>query len=279
MKTATPLLALLLVLSCSSNSSHESKRLRIGRPNKAQPTLPTPIHSGLASKEPTVGFVQPDDTIDPTPVPTVIPTAEPTPEPTPLPPPPPLSVDWNIGGQALATGSGCSSVGERPDTFFISAGNEFSVVMERLGMNLTGTAAPLTERINCSIRVPVRLPKGFFVSRMSHQMSFSVDKSMHSKGTVALQTSLFNAITARDDVALNHGEQYDSALAVLKTAAATGEQAQKSCEATEDTLGIFAANIALTGLREAHDEFIRVAPVDGQTLRLSHGIEIEPCAR
>jgi hypothetical protein len=281
MKTAVPLAALLFVFSCSDNSTNETKRHRLTRPSKAQPSLPAPIGSSLEGDETQVGLVPPGSTIDtpvepttaPTPEPTIVPTVEPTPVPSPA------SVDWNIDGQALATGTGCRSHGDNPDTFFISAGNDFSVVMDRLGMDLSGTTAPLAERLNCAIRVPVSLPKGFFVSRMGHLLTFSVDKSAQTIGSIALRTSLFSTLTGHDELSLTRGDSHQSTLAILRARATPTADTEKFCEANEATTGIFSANIAMSGQRQSVDEVLRMVPIDGQTLRLSQGVEIEPCKR
>jgi hypothetical protein len=97
-------------------------------------------------------------------------------------------VIWNTDS-AIANGSGCSSSGPFPDTYFIAAGGEVSVIFSRMGVDLSGSTAPNTAVTGCLVRIPVTIDGATAISELDQTMLWGWAKSLGSVGQVSVNST------------------------------------------------------------------------------------------
>jgi hypothetical protein len=215
--------------------------------------------------------------------------------PAPNPPPPPIK--WNAqntlmsGWSTLLNGSACikgdmnnPSATPNANAWVISAGSDFAVVFDELGGSLPGLEpvdpatitvgppaprAPLGFRTNCSIRVPVELPKGFYLSDLSQTITYGILKDKKAEAKVSVSTSFFSnpitplTITAPWNVEVNEPMKTASR---ADTFLVTTPPSRSACRGTGTFHGLYKAEFAITGRRESDTNNL-IVKIDGLDLR------------
>jgi hypothetical protein len=97
-------------------------------------------------------------------------------------------VVWDTAS-AIANGSGCTSAGPFPDTFFITAGDDVSVIFSRMGVDLTPNTASNTGVTGCLVRIPVVIDGATAVSEIDQTLLWGWAKSLGSVGQIAAKTT------------------------------------------------------------------------------------------
>ena len=94
------------------------------------------------------------------------------------------AIEWNYNGKANAIGSGCSI----EDTFFISAGDEVSVIFSNLGIELDGPQErKLESRKFCRIKVPALIKKGYYLSGLNSSLIYGLVRSEGTEAQINMQ--------------------------------------------------------------------------------------------
>lgn len=176
------------------------------------------------------------------------------------------SVSWDVE-KAIALGSGCNSQAssDRPiDTFFEANGNELIVKVATLRVTLPSNGELLSDRQNCSLRVPLQVESGFYISAIEQKISFGVAKSSSSLGSISARSTIFNAPVAPLTELFTQGKvMYEPKKTVTRKDEFNGEEfvalIRNWCRAPQ---GIYKHDISLSAQKEDENEFIRLR-VDG----------------
>jgi hypothetical protein len=174
-------------------------------------------------------------------------------------------VQWNFNNRAVAVGTACKSMGADADTFFINAGNEFSVVFSRMGVSLGTEYGPNAERQNCTVRVPVRISKGMYIGELTQTLLYGVTKSARTSGEISARATFFNLPAASIRVPLPYGRFMDDSLRTVSVKSDYRVNAPTWCS-RPGLEGMYAVNLATAGQRDAPNESI-VMQIDGADLK------------
>jgi hypothetical protein len=175
-------------------------------------------------------------------------------------------VAWNHNGQAVAIGSACKSMGNDADTFFVTAGNDISVVFSRMGVNLGDEYAPTAERHTCNIRIPVRVAKGMYIGQLTQTLLYGVTKSARSSGEISARATFFNLPAANIRQVFPRGRAMDTALQAATSVQDYQVNAPSWCAFSTGMNGMYAINIAAAGQRDSTSDNL-VLQVDGADIK------------
>ncbi len=175
-------------------------------------------------------------------------------------------VQWNFNNAAIAAGTACKSMGSDADTFFISAGNDFSVVFSRLGINLGDQYAPTAERHTCNVRIPVRIAKGMYIGRLDQTLLYGVTKSAGSSAEISARATFFNQPAAFITRSFQRGVAMDEALQTATASQNYQVNAPTWCAFSSGMSGLYAVNLAVAGQRDNPYENV-VVQIDGADLK------------
>ncbi len=98
-------------------------------------------------------------------------------------------VQWNYNNQAIALGSGCSSI--QFDTAFVAAGDEISVIFSRLGVSIASASDPGSAVSNCRVRIPIRVNKQVAIGELTQTLSYGWAKDDGSEGDITTKATFF----------------------------------------------------------------------------------------
>lgn len=90
---------------------------------------------------------------------------------------------------AIAGGNGCTSTGPFPDTWFISAGNDMSVIFSRMGVDLTSETTANTATTGCLVRIPVTIESNVAISELDQTLLWGYAKDLGTSGSVTARST------------------------------------------------------------------------------------------
>lgn len=175
-------------------------------------------------------------------------------------------VQWNFNNGAIAAGTACKSMGADADTFFISSGNEVSVVFSRLGINLGDEYAPTAERHTCNVRIPVRIAKGMYIGKLDQTLLYGVTKSQGSSAEISARATFFNKPAAFVSRTFPRGFAMDEALQTMTASQDYQVNAPSWCTFSTGMSGLYAVNLAVAGQRDNPYENL-VVQIDGADIK------------
>ena len=183
------------------------------------------------------------------------------------------AIVWDTDN-ALALGTGCSS--RAGDAAFISSGNSVAVLFSKLGVDLPagGTSNALTGLKSCSVRIPATLRKGFYFSELIQTITYGVNKSYDSSGTITSLASFFNKPVASFTVNVPRGVKSSPAIPTSKTNAFL---VNASCFSGYDLKGLYRGDLSVAGTRASKNESI-ILTTEGLDLRYEITCPIRLCA-
>lgn len=160
------------------------------------------------------------------------------------------TISWNAD-QAIALGSGCNNRDmSRPmDTFFLANGDDVSVVFSGLGVNLPGgSGLPLSDRKNCSIRIPARIANGWYVGQLTQTLSYGVTKTAGSQGAISTRSTFFNVPASPFRISYNYGSSLNRPLETSRRVDNYLVYAPSLCRSPA---GIFKSDLSISGQRRS----------------------------
>ncbi|MFK7823768.1 MAG: hypothetical protein AB8G05_06415 [Oligoflexales bacterium] len=181
------------------------------------------------------------------------------------------AIEWNFNNKATALGSGCNM----DDTFFISAGNEVSILFSSLGVELDGhQEGKLKRRKSCRIKVPALIKRGFYISNLSSSLLYGLVRSEGTEAHVNLQYRFIGMKYSRNkDHGKNPRESRNIPLAELRDV--TRVRNPKRCNG-RDFRSVLFARASVAASRKTLTEGI-VIHLDGLSLRLDASARVDPC--
>lgn len=180
------------------------------------------------------------------------------------------SVVWDIySPSTVIAGSGCQ---KDVDAFASTNGNDLAIVFTRLGVDLPGGGSPvLSDRKNCSIRVPATVAPGIYIGQLTQRISYGVTKTSGSTGSVATRSSFFGFNVSPHTVNLPYGYSVNEPLRTESRVDNFSVRTTPSwysgwCSPNRAPRGLYQANFAVSGQkRNAREDLIMF--VDGLDLK------------
>ena len=181
------------------------------------------------------------------------------------------AVSWNYNEKATASGSGCNM----ENTFFLSAGDEVSIIFSNLGVELDGyQGGSLEQRKFCRIKIPALIKKGFYLSSLSSSLLYGLVRSEETEAHVSLQYRFLGANYFRNkDYGNSPQEPRNIPLAELR--GKTRIRNPKRCGGKDFKSALF-ARASVAASRKRVEEGV-VIHLDGLSLRLDAVASMEAC--
>lgn len=181
-------------------------------------------------------------------------------------------ISWDVD-HAIANGSGCTSVGPKVDTVFIAAGADAAVVFSGLGVELpAGGASPaLAGQKNCIVHLPATILAGHRITGLSQMITYGVEKSAGSSGSISASSMFFGLQVAHFDVDVPPGERHEPSVSEQRTA-----PFDLSTPCKKKTSGLYKSTLAVAGHRANAGESLILA-AQGLDLRYDVLVTLQPC--
>ena len=175
----------------------------------------------------------------------------------------------------LMAGNGC------PDGSSRMYVDEYGdLVMEHDAMALTlpsyGQDSSLAGRQSCTIRVPITLKRGFYVTSIEQQLTFSATKSTKADAAIATRTTIMESISPLT-AQLSRGTEYygDMMITSRRDDLDTATQISQYCRHGRAEDLMLQVNLAISGRRDSLSENLIVQDLGSY---IGEGIELEVAA-
>lgn len=185
-------------------------------------------------------------------------------------------IEWKAD-KAIALGSHCNSIennGREIDTYFLSNGDDVSVVWSGLQFNLTGHGDELAARQNCSIRIPISTTRGWYIGEIEQHLSHYLLKSRGARVSIATRATVANAAVSPFTISYPSATAfrgiYDNSRIDLLT-----EQAAYVHSWCRNPSGIYKFNVAISAMRDSHQAVV-IAGVE-EDIRLDLSLRSSLC--
>lgn len=180
------------------------------------------------------------------------------------------SVIWDIySPSTIIAGSGCQ---KDVDAFASTNGNDLAIVFTRLGVDLPGGGSPvLSDRKNCTVRVPASVAPGVYIGQLTQRISYGVTKTAGSTGSVATRSTFFGFNVSPHTVDLPYGVAVNEPLRTQSRVDNFSVRTTPSwysgwCSPSRAPRGLYQANFAVSGQkRNSREDLIMF--VDGLDLK------------
>jgi hypothetical protein len=174
-------------------------------------------------------------------------------------------VTWDTAS-AIAAGNGCNSTGPFPDAFFITAGDDLSVIFMGMGVDLTPETAANSGVTGCLVRVPVTFDGATAVTELDQTLLWGYAKDFGTTAQVMARSTLCSLPTTPISSTVDASIEGVQALIESSTQSFfTWPPAPPFCQGQAVTC-MFQANIAVAARRnlETQDISIRIFGEDIQ---------------
>ncbi len=99
------------------------------------------------------------------------------------------NVVWDVNN-AIAGGSACNAQGPFPDTWFIAAGEDLSVIFSNMGIDLTPSTAQNTAVHGCLVRIPLTINKRVAVASLTQEVEWGYAKDLNTEARLNVNATL-----------------------------------------------------------------------------------------
>lgn len=155
--------------------------------------------------------------------------------------------------ELVALGNGCrTEQGDVGDTRATLRGSVLVALFQNLQVSLGGGSSELADRAACSVRIPVSLARGVYISRLEGTLTTSVHKEAGATGALSFAVAYFSTSPLTATANFERGEVRHGEFKLTKVFAAGDADLEKWKEAlcgARDSEGLFALNIGLTAGR------------------------------
>ena len=152
---------------------------------------------------------------------------------------------------AVANGSGCRLQNGIGDPLVVAFGNTVSVLFHQMGVDLPagGPDPRLADIKNCSVRIPVTIPQGYYLAELTQTLTYGVNKTGGSSGRITTLDSLLDSSVGSLSVSIPRGSIQQPALTESKTRYLRIE----ACGASSRS-GFYRTDVATSGQRDSTRE-------------------------
>lgn len=178
-------------------------------------------------------------------------------------------VIWNYNGQAIATGTGCDPT----NAMVLTAGNEVTVVLTEISVNLGDEFAPNSARINCTVRIPVKIARGLYIGEVKHVIRYGITKSRNASGSFSARLAYLDAPALSFEDRFPVYQRMDEPIIERVLSGDFRAMREKWCGRSTDTAGAVNLTLRLNASRSTTSEHIVIDGMrDGEGLRLEGGV-------
>src|SRR5512145_1363890 len=164
-------------------------------------------------------------------------------------------VVWNTN-RAIAGGNGCNSTGDAPDTWFIAAGSEVSVIFSLMGVDLTPGEGANAATTSCLVRIPVTFDHTIAVEELDQTMLWGYAKDLGTIGEVSALSTFCNRPT--NGITETVGQDVEGLEALILTQTQSFfVNPPPFCRGRSITC-LFSANFAVAALRQETSQDISI---------------------
>lgn len=143
-----------------------------------------------------------------------------------------------------------------------SAGNQLKIRLSSAKTVLLPSEGDLTGRSSCAIRIPVTIPKGYYLSKVTTRAQATVVKPQGNTASVVLRTALFGYEGLTVDSELDESSSINGLVNIYKAFAGSAplstEWKQKLCASNRLAKGLLAINLADVIQRTDSSELVSV---------------------
>ena len=163
---------------------------------------------------------------------------------------------------AVANGNGCFLRNGQGDTVVIAFGENVSVLFNEMAVDLpAGDPNPrLADLKNCSVRIPVTIPQGYYIYELTQTLTYGVNKTHGSSGKITTLDSILDSSVGGFSVSIPRGASQEPAFP------RTGPPRQVRVEAcgASSRSGFYRTDVATSGQRDSSSEtfILRAEGVD-----------------
>lgn len=180
-------------------------------------------------------------------------------------------IEWNYNGKATASGTGCTA----QDTFFISAGDEVSIIFSNLGVELDGyQQGELEQRKFCRIKIPASIKPGYYLKDLSSSLLYGLVRSRGATAEVELQYRFLGAKYFRSQKYLKNRRKSDN-IPIAELRDKRPIRNQQRC-ARRGFRSIMLARATVMASRDTVEDGV-VVHLDGLSLRLNARASMFAC--
>jgi hypothetical protein len=144
---------------------------------------------------------------------------------------------------------------------------------------LPSGARALAERAVCTLRIPAKLPVGYYIAGVRIELPYSVRRTAGTSGALAAKVTPFgaNSDTLAVELPLGQSENQPRGLATQTARFAVGSASQRSqCNPNRVERGFLAVDLRLTAQKDRSDESF-LSEVRTFTLREGAELLVAPC--
>jgi hypothetical protein len=177
--------------------------------------------------------------------------------------------------RAVLGGTGCS---QQNASLFVNDFGDLEIHMDGMFMALTSENTLTADRKSCAIRVPITIPKGYYVRSIEQRLAYAISKSAGAQASLATRTSIGGLTVNPFTVYLPRGDEIysenliDSRRDFLGTTANIATQ----CSAGNPEDRMLQINMAASGQRDNLDEELSIY-TGGAYLGEDFEIELAEC--
>ncbi len=147
-----------------------------------------------------------------------------------------------------------------------------------LSLPAYGQDPALSGRRACTIRIPVTIPQGFYISAIEQRIAYAAIKSEGAQAQISTQTSFSSDRVSPFTAILPRDEEFTGDLMIDSRRNQLNSQSQinRYCRGDRSEEMMLRINMAMSGQRDSYAEDLIVQTIGGY---ISEGIDVEvsPC--
>jgi hypothetical protein len=177
-------------------------------------------------------------------------------------------IAWQTSGAGtIIHGTGCDGTegAVTQDTWAIASGNDLSIVFTGLSISLPGNGSvpDLAQNKGCSVRLPVKIARGFYIGELSQTLTVGATKSDNVDIDGYARSTFFGlpASEARVHAFSGAGSalNFSALTATVKNKYLVTAFCKKNPDGTfKDLSGIYTSNLAISGARATSQDNLLV---------------------
>ncbi len=179
-------------------------------------------------------------------------------------------IQWDTSTATMA-GAGCT---KDADGFIMEHGNDVSIWLSNLGINLNSFRAQFNQRSTCTISLSARIPPGYYISQIAQKIEYGVTKTANTSARIAMSSSFFGQRTSPNTVDLPYGRPMDNPFAASSRVDRYSVRTHPTwvsywCSPSRPTKGIFTYTIAVSGQKNSSADDLIIYLNDSSPIKLS----------
>jgi hypothetical protein len=177
--------------------------------------------------------------------------------------------------RAILGGNGCSTEGS---TIEVNEFGDLEIHYDAMMMAFSPQSTLMADRRSCAVRIPVSIPRGFYVRSIEQRLAYAVAKSADTQASLATRLSLAGLTLSPYIVTLPYGEEFysDVALDTRRDDVGTDAHMRAQCRSDRSEETMLQLNTAISGQRDNHYGELYIQTGDTY-IGEGYEIDLAPC--